>query len=86
MFACRYGVTPNMLIVPNQISLYMTMAPEEKTVYQLGGDKALAEFEAGAQGFLSKSFRGCAVVTSDPFEVSDGALWSPESHPCVGAR
>lgn len=26
----RYGVTPNLLIVPPQLSLYMALAPEEK--------------------------------------------------------
>jgi hypothetical protein len=51
----------------------MSLAPEEKLAYREGGDKALAQFEAGVQGFLAASFRGCGVVTSDPFEVSDGA-------------
>lgn len=59
------------MIVPNQVSLYMSLAPEEKLSYKEGGDKALAQFEAGVQGFLAASFRGCGVVTSDPFEVSD---------------
>jgi len=26
----RYGVTPNLLVVPPQLSLYMALAPEEK--------------------------------------------------------
>ena len=67
-------MTPNLMIVPNQVSLYMSLAPEEKLSYKEGGDKALAQFESGVQGFLAASFRGCGVVTSDPFEVSDGVL------------
>lgn len=30
-------------------------------------------FDAGVEGFETRAFRGCGVVTSDPFEVSDGA-------------
>ena len=26
----RYGVTPNLLVIPPQLSLYMALAPEEK--------------------------------------------------------
>ena len=39
--------------------------------YKEGGPAALANFESGVQGFTKRSFRGCGVVTSDPFEVSD---------------
>lgn len=31
----RYNVTPNMLIVPPQLLLYMAVAPEEKIRYAL---------------------------------------------------
>lgn len=31
----------------------------------------MANFEAGVQGFTTRAFRGCGVVTSEPFEVSD---------------
>jgi len=40
--------------------------------YKEGGPTAIANFEAGAEGFTTRAFRGCGVVTSDPFEVSDG--------------
>ena len=42
--------------------------------YKEGGPAAIANFEAGAEGFTTRAFRGCGVVTSDPFEVSDGAF------------
>ena len=38
---------------------------------QEGGPAAVANFEAGVQGFTTRAFRGCGVVTSEPFEVSD---------------
>jgi hypothetical protein len=44
--------------------------------YKEGGPAAVANFEAGVQGFTTRAFRGCGVVTSDPFEVSDGELRS----------
>ena len=62
-----------MLFVCSQLSLYMALAPEEKIKYTEGGPQALANFEAGAAGFEARAFRGCGVVTSDPFEVADGA-------------
>jgi len=67
----RYGVTPNLLVIPPQMSLYMALAPDEKITYKEGGPAALTAFEAGAEGFETKAFRGCGIVTSDPFEVSD---------------
>ena len=102
----RYGVTPNMLVMPPQESraprtllrssparqqrtresqtncpasccaqmmLYMALAPEAKLTYALGGPAAEARFEAGVAGFEARSFRGCGIMTSEPFEVSDGA-------------
>ena len=47
------------------------LAPEEKLTYKEGGPAAEARFEAGVAGFEARSFRGCGVVTSEPFEVSD---------------
>lgn len=32
----------------------------------------MANFEAGVEGFTTRAFRGCGIVTSEPFEVSDG--------------
>ena len=51
----------------------MTLAPEEKTLYAVGGPKAQSEFDAGLQGFATRAFRGLGVVFSEPFEVSDDA-------------
>ena len=102
----RYGVTPNLLVIPPQerapplepvpksrlvlhrpsppvasdlvsralrpqLALYMSLAPDEKITYKEGGPAAVANFEAGVQGFTTRAFRGCGVVTSEPFEVSD---------------
>jgi len=67
----RYGVTPNMMVIPPQLALYMSLAPEEKVSYAVAGPKADATFEAGAAGFTARGFRGCGIFTSEPFEVSD---------------
>ena len=42
--------------------------------YEKGGPAAEARFEAGVAGFEARAFRGCGIMTSEPFEVSDGAL------------
>ena len=39
--------------------------------YKEAGPAGSAAFEAGVEGFEAKAFRGCGIVTSDPFEVSD---------------
>jgi hypothetical protein len=39
--------------------------------YKEGGPAAIANFEAGAEGFTTRAFRGCGVVTSDPFTISE---------------
>jgi hypothetical protein len=67
----RYSVTPNMLIIPPQLSLYMALAPEAKLTYQLAGPAGQAAFNSGVQGFEAQSFRGLGVFTSTPYEVSD---------------
>lgn len=67
----RYGVTPNMLVLPPQLLLYMSLAPEQKLTYKEGGPAAEARFEGGMAGFEARTFRGCGVFTSEPFEVSD---------------
>lgn len=41
--------------------------------YKEGGPAAEARFEGGMAGFEARTFRGCGVFTSEPFEVSDGA-------------
>ena len=35
----RYGVTPNLLVVPPQLLLYMALAPEEKLTCALSPSK-----------------------------------------------
>jgi len=67
----RYGVTPNMLVLPPQMLLYMALAPEQKLTYKEGGPAAEARFEGGVAGMEARAFRGCGVMTSEPFEVSD---------------
>ena len=47
--------------------------PLARAAYKEGGPAAEARFEAGVAGFEARSFRGCGVVTSEPFEVSDDA-------------
>ena len=59
--------------MPPQLGLYMSLAPEQKLTYPLGGPAAQAAFDAGLQGFEARSFRGLGVFMSTPYEVSDGA-------------
>lgn len=47
------------------------LAPEAKLTYAQGGPAAEARFEAGVAGFEARAFRGCGIMTSEPFEVSD---------------
>jgi len=67
----RYGVEPDLLCVPPQLLLYMALAPEEKILYKEGGPSAVANFEAGVEGYKTRQYRGMGVVTSDPFEITD---------------
>lgn len=67
----RYSVTPNMLVVPPQLLLYMALAPEEKIKFVEGGERAVAAFEGGKAGYEARAFRGLGVFSSVPFEVSD---------------
>jgi len=67
----RYQVSPNMLIVPPQLLLYLATAPEEKIKYTEGGERAVANFEAGMAGYETRAFRGLGVFVSMPYEVSD---------------
>ena len=54
----RYNVTPNMLVCPPQLLLYMALAPEEKIKYSEGGPQAAANFDAGVSGYEARAFRG----------------------------
>ena len=47
----RYNVTPNMLVCPPQLLLYMALAPEEKIKFNEAGPSGPATFEAGVAGF-----------------------------------
>ena len=67
----RPQVTPNMLIVPPELLLYIATASEEKHVYNIAGPAGPEKFEGGVQGYEARAFRGCGVVTSSPFEISD---------------
>jgi hypothetical protein len=67
----RYSVTPNIMIIPPQLGLYLSLAPESKLTFPLGGPAAAAAFERGLAGFEARSFRGLGIMTSTPYEVSD---------------
>ena len=67
----RYSVTPNIMIIPPQLGLYLSLAPESKLTFPLGGPAAAAAFEQGLAGFEARSFRGLGIMTSTPYEVSD---------------
>lgn len=54
------------VIIPPQLALYMSIAPEAKLTYPLGGPPAAAAFESGVQGFEARDFRGLGVMTSTP--------------------
>ena len=69
----RYQVSPNILVVPPELLLYIATASEEKYVYNIAGPSGPEKFEAGVAGYEARSFRGCGVVTSSPFEISDDA-------------
>ena len=56
-----------------QLLLYLALAPEEKLSFEKAGPSGTATFEGGVAGYEARAFRGCGVVTSEPFEVSDGA-------------
>ena len=68
----RYSVTPDMLIVPPQLSLYLSTAPNEKTLFVDGGSKAVAEFESGRAGFETRAYRSLGVVSSEPVRNVSG--------------
>lgn len=65
----RYQVTPNLLVVPPQLLLYLATAPEEKIKFADGGERAVTKFEEGVAGYETRAFRGMGVVTSMPVRV-----------------
>ena len=58
------------VIIPPQLGLYMSIAPEAKLTYPLGGPAAQTAFEQGLQGFEARAFRGLGVFTSTPVRAS----------------
>ena len=69
----RYQVTPNMMIVPPELLLYIATSSEEKHVYNIAGPAGPERFEGGVAGYEARAFRGCGVFTSVPFEISEEA-------------
>ena len=57
---------PPFLRVFSQLSLYMSLAPEQKLTYPLAGPAGPAAFNAGMAGFEAQTFRGLGVFTSTP--------------------
>ena len=51
----RYNVTPNMLIVPPQLLLYMAVAPEEKIKFMDAGPSGPQRFEEGVAGYETRA-------------------------------
>ena len=66
----RYKVYPNAVVLPPEMLLYVTMVPDERTLYNLGGPEAIARFEAGPNGLRNGTLRGLKVFTADTFEAS----------------
>lgn len=67
----RYGVSPNMLVVPPSLLLYLAVGGEEKIVYNTAGPAGPNNFESGVSGYEQRAFRGCGVFVSNPFETTD---------------
>ncbi len=65
----RYGVSPNMLVVPPSLLLYLAVGGEEKIVYNTAGPAGPNNFESGVSGYEQRAFRGCGVFVSNPFET-----------------
>lgn len=69
----RYGVRPNILIVPPEMQLYCQMVPEAKVVYAEGGERAVSRFESydGRLDTPVGTIRGLDVHVSNPFEDNE---------------
>lgn len=67
----RYRVTPNMLIVPPELLLYIATAPDERITYSSGGATAVTKFEEGVDGYRARAFRGLGVFESAAFDMQD---------------
>lgn len=64
----RYNVDPDTLIIPPELALYMSLVPDQRKIYNIGGPQAPTEFNAGAAGFETTSFRNMGVVTNRPLD------------------
>lgn len=64
----RYRVEPDTLIIPPELSLYLSLVPEQNKVYNIGGPNAPGQFEAGYKGFETRSYRGLGVVVNVPLD------------------
>jgi hypothetical protein len=64
----RYGVEADTFIIPPEVSLYMALVPDRRKIYMIGGAQAPAEFNAGAKGFETDSFRNMGVVVNRPLD------------------
>lgn len=71
----RYGVHPDMLIIPDDLGFYMQNVPALKTTYPGGGPDAVAKFNSGAP-FEAYDFKGLSVYKHQPIE-SVGSTASP---------
>lgn len=74
-----------MLIIPPQLALYVSLAPEQKLTYPLAGPEGSAAFAAGTAGFEAKAFRGLGVFTSSPVRLAVHAF-SFCVAPCEGVK
>ena len=64
----RYNVEADTMIIPPELALYMSLVPEQRKTYYIGGPTAPAEFNAGAKGFETASFRNMGIVTNRPLD------------------
>ena len=68
-----YHVSPNSLIMAPQMSMYLTMGPEERIRYDLVGPEGPARFNAGPNALESGSVRGLKVYEVKPFDVGEAS-------------
>ena len=67
----RYQAVPDTLIIAQETSLYVSMVPETKQIYNLGGPPAIAKYEAGPAGFEARTFRDLKVHVNTPYDAGD---------------
>lgn len=66
----RYGVTPDTLVIPPKVAIYLTMVRPEKTQYWLAGPTGAKNLRAGPDAMTS--FRGLNVFETRSFDVYSG--------------